>query len=139
MEFEVVGDGLWVVIHRGNTWGKRMIVGQFGKIWHPEGAAKKWSDVDPSWPAEPIKLFGPGPDSGTFDYFTEAINGKEKLTRTDYTASEDDNILVQGVSRNKYALGYFGLAYYDAHKDKLNIVAIAAKKGDAYVTPNNDT
>ncbi len=138
-EIQIAWDGLAVVIHKDNNWARKLSVEQLKKIWHPEMAAKKWSDVDPSWPAEPILLYGPGPDSGTFDYFTEAINGKEKLTRTDYTASEDDNTLVQGVSRNKYALGYFGLAYYEAHKDKLNVVAVAAKNGDPFVEPTVET
>jgi phosphate transport system substrate-binding protein len=136
---QVAWDGLAVVVHRDNDWARKMTVDQLKTIWHPDMAAKKWSDVDPSWPSETIVLYGPGPDSGTFDYFTEAINGQEKSTRTDYTASEDDNTLVQGVSRNKYALGYFGLAYYEAHKDKLHTVAIAMKKGDPYVEPTSDT
>jgi phosphate transport system substrate-binding protein len=138
-EIQVAWDGLAVVINKDNNWANKMTVEQLKKIWHPDSAAKKWSDVDPSWPNETIMLYGPGPDSGTFDYFTEAINGKEKATRTDYTASEDDNILVQGVARNKYAMGYFGLAYYEAHKDKLNVVAIAPKNGDAFVTPTVET
>lgn len=138
-QLQVAWDGLAVVINKENTWATKMTVDQLKKIWHPESAAKKWSDVDPSWPNEPIILYGAGPDSGTFDYFTEAINGKEKLTRTDYNASEDDNTLVQGVSRNKYALGYFGMAYYDGHKDKLTAVAIAEKNGDPFVTPSIET
>lgn len=138
-EFQIAWDGLAVVVNKENDWARKMTVDQLRKIWHPDFAAKKWSDIDPAWPAEPIQLYGPGPDSGTFDYFTEAVNGKEKVTRNDYTASEDDNTLVQGVSRNKYALGYFGLAYYEAHKDKLVAVAIAAKEGDPYVTPSAET
>jgi len=138
-EIQVAWDGLAVVIHKDNTWANKMTVEQLKKIWHPESAAKKWSDVDPSWPAETIALYGAGPDSGTFDYFTEAINGKEKVTRTDYGASEDDNNTVQGVARNKYAMGFFGLAYYETNKDKLNVVAVAPKAGDDYVTPTNAT
>jgi phosphate transport system substrate-binding protein len=138
-EFQIAWDGLAVVVNKENDWARKMTVDQLKKIWRPDSPAKKWSDIDPAWPAEPIQLYGPGPDSGTFDYFTEAVNGKEKVTRNDYTASEDDNTLVQGVSRNKYALGYFGLAYYEAHKDKLAAVAIAAKEGDPYVTPSAET
>src|SRR5438128_12397156 len=110
-----------------------MTVPQLRKIWQPENPAKKWSDVDPSWPAEPIKLFGAGPDSGTFDFFTEAINGKEKASRKDYTPTEDDNVTVNGVAGNRYAMGYFGIAYYEENKDKLAVVAIAQKEGGPYV------
>lgn len=139
-ELQVAWDGLAVVIHKDNTWATKMTVEQLKKIFHPDIAAKKWSDIDPSWPNETIILYGAGPDSGTFDYFTEAINGKEKLIRTaDYNASEDDNTLVQGVARNKFAIGYFGLAYYEVHKDKLNVVAIAAKNGDPFITPSIET
>lgn len=140
-DLQVAWDGLAVVINKDNKWAQKMTVEQLKKIWHPDNqkTVMKWSDVDPSWPAEQIKLFGPGPDSGTFDYFTEVINGKEKLSRTDYQASEDDNTLVKGVEGNKYAMGYFGLAYYEQNKDKLNVVAIAQKSGDPYVTPTNET
>lgn len=138
-EFQVAWDGLAVVIHPANDWAKKMTVEQLRKIWHPDSAAKKWSDVDPSWPNQEIKLFGPGPDSGTFDYFTEVINGKEKLSRKDYEASEDDNVLVNGVAGNKYAMGYFGLAYFEANKDKLAVVAVAAKEGADYVLPDQNT
>jgi phosphate transport system substrate-binding protein len=95
--------------------------------------------VDPSWPKEEIKLFGPGSDSGTFDYFTEVINGKETLSRKDFFPSEDDNVLVNGVAGNKYAMGYFGLAYYEANKDKLNVVAVAAKDGGEYIEPTTES
>ncbi len=139
IELQVAWDGLALVTHKDNKWASKMTVEQLRKIWHPDTAAKKWSDVDPSWPSEKIELFGAGPDSGTFDYFTEAINGKEKVIRTDYTASEDDNTAVQGVARNKYGLGFFGLAYFEAHKDKLNVVSIAVKDGAPFVTPTNDT
>lgn len=137
-EIQIAWDGLAVVINKENNWATKMTVEQLKKIWHPDSAAKRWSDVDPSWPNEPIKLYGPGADSGTFDYFTEAVNGKEKVTRTDYTASEDDNVLVTGVERNKYALGYFGLAYLEAHRDKLTAVQIKGK-GPEYVYPNQET
>jgi len=139
LELQVAWDGLAVVVNKENTWATKMTAEQLKKIWHPDTAAKKWSDVDPSWPDQPIKLFGPGTDSGTFDYFTETINGKERLSRSDYTPSEDDLVLVKGVEQNKYALGYFGVAYYETHKDKLNVVAVKAKDGDAYVAPSKDT
>jgi phosphate transport system substrate-binding protein len=139
VKIQVAWDGISVVINKDNTWAQKMTVEQLKKIWHPDMAAKKWSDVDPAWPAERIDLYGPGPDSGTFDFFTEAINGKEKLTRSDFTPSEDDNVLVAGVARNKYAMGYFGMAYYEANKDKLAVVHIAAKNGDPFVAPNDET
>lgn len=141
VELQVAWDGLAVVIHPDNTWARKMTVEHLKKIWHPDSAAKKWSDVDPNWPDQEIKLFGPGADSGTFDYFTEAINGKEKLSRKDYQASENDNDLVRGVAGNKYAMGYFGVAYFEENKDKLGIVAVApAGKGlDAAVIPTKDT
>lgn len=135
IELQVAWDGLAVVIHPDNTWARKMTVDQLRKIWHPEGAAKKWSDVDPSWPAEEIKLWGAGSDSGTFDYFTEAINGKEKLIRSDYTPTEDDNVTVQGVVRNKYGMGFFGVAYFEQNKDKLAVVAVMNPKTKEFVLP----
>ncbi len=106
-------------------------------MWEPgaQGRVSKWNQVRSDWPAQPLMLFGPGADSGTFDYFTEAVNGKAKASRGDYTASEDDNVLVQGVENNKNALGYFGYAYYIAHKDKMRAVPIDNGKGKA-VSPS---
>lgn len=142
-ELQIAWDGLALIIHPDNTWAKKMTVEQLKKIWHPDTPefknAKKWSDVDSSWPAEPIQLYGAGPDSGTFDYFTEAINGKEKVIRTDYNASEDDNNTIVGIERNKYAIGFLGLAYYESHKDKLGLVAVAPKAGADYVLPSAET
>jgi phosphate transport system substrate-binding protein len=139
LELMVAWDGLTVVIHPENTWARQMTVEQLRKIWHPDTAAKKWSDVDPNWPNEELKLYGAGPDSGTFDFFTEAINGKEKLSRKDYEASENDLILVRGVAGSKYALGYFGLAYYEENKTGLTAVAIAEKAGGPFVLPSKET
>lgn len=138
VELQAAWDGLTVVVNPQNNWARKMTVEQLRKIWHPDSAVKRWSDVDPAWPNEEIRLFGAGPDSGTFDYFTEAINGKEKLSRRDYEASEDDNVLVKGIAGNKYALGYFGLAYYEENKDKLAAVAVAARDGAAYVEPTQE-
>jgi phosphate transport system substrate-binding protein len=141
LELQVAWDGLAVVIHPENTWARKLTLEQLKKIWHPNSGAIRnavtWSDVDPAWPREEIRLFGPGPDSGTFDFFTEAVNGKEKVIRTDYTASEDDNNLVQGIARNKYAIGFFGVAYYEANKQSLAAVAVAGPKGEGadYVFP----
>jgi phosphate transport system substrate-binding protein len=101
-----------------------------------QNKVKTWKQVNPAWPDQPLKLFGPGADSGTFDYFTEAVNGKSKASRGDYTASEDDNVLVQGVSRDVNALGYFGYAYYIENKDKLKAVPIAPAAGQPGVEPS---
>lgn len=139
VEFQVAWDGLTVVINKENTWARNMTVEQLRKIWHPDTAVKNWNEVDPNWPDEEIKLFGPGSDSGTFDYFTEAINGKEKVSRKNYIASEDDNIIVNGVVGNKYALGYFGLAYYAENKEKLTAVAISPREGEPAVSPSIET
>jgi len=139
LELQVAWDGLSVVVHSENIWARKMTVEQLRKIWHPDTAARQWSDVASGWPNEEIRLFGPGPDSGTFDFFTEAVNGKEKLSRKDYLASEDDNIIVQGVAGNRFAVGYFGLAYYEANKDKLGLVAIAAEPSGEYVLPSTES
>ena len=131
MELPVAFDALTVVINPSNTWVKSLTVADLKKMWEPgaQGRVTKWNQVRSEWPAQPLMLFGPGADSGTFDYFTEAVNGKAKASRGDFTASEDDNTLVQGVENNKNALGYFGYAYYTAHKDKLRAVPIVNGKG----------
>jgi len=134
-ELQVAWDGLAIVIHPENTWARKLTVAQLKKIWHPDSAAKKWSDVEDGWPAEEIKLFGAGSDSGTFDYFTEVINGKEKVIRPDYTPTEDDNVTVNGVARNKYAMGFFGVAYYEVNKGKLEVVAVMNPKTKEYELP----
>jgi phosphate transport system substrate-binding protein len=110
-------------------------------MWEPaaQEKVKKWKDVRPEWPDAPLKLFGPGADSGTFDYFTEAIMGKSKSSRGDFTASEDDNVLVQGISGDKNALGYFGLAYYEENKKKLKIVPIVNPATNKEVIPSLQT
>ena len=113
----------------------------FRSIWEPaaQGKITSWNQVNPAWPDAPIKLFGAGADSGTFDYFTEAIVGKSKSSRGDFTASEDDNVLVQGVSRDKGALGFFGYSYYAENSKKLKAVAIVEKAGQKGVLPSFDT
>jgi phosphate transport system substrate-binding protein len=133
IEIPVAYDALTVVVNPKNTWAKTMTTAELKKMWEPAatGQVMTWNQVNPAWPDAPIKLFGPGADSGTFDYFTEAINGKSKASRTDFTASEDDNVLVTGVSRDKNALGYFGLAYYVENQKKLNAVAVVNKEGKA--------
>ena len=132
-EVPVAFDALTVVVNPANTWAKALTVADLKKMWEPaaQGRITTWNQINPKFPKEKIMLFGPGADSGTFDYFTEAVTGKAKSSRGDYTASEDDNTLVQGVENNKNALGYFGFAYYAAHKDKMTAVGIDAGKGKA--------
>jgi phosphate transport system substrate-binding protein len=124
VEFEVAYDGIAIVVNKENTWLENITIEELKKIWEPDSKVKFWSDVNPAWPKEAIKLYGPGTDSGTFEYFTEAVNGKAKAIRTDFTASEDDNVLVQGVSGDKFAMGYFGVAFYEENNDKLKIIKV---------------
>jgi len=132
-ELPVAFDALTVVINPKNTFIKQLTVAEMKKMWEPaaQGKVTRWNQVNPSWPDAPMKLFGPGADSGTFDYFTEAVVGKSKSSRGDFTASEDDNVLVQGVSRDVNGLGYFGYAYYVENRDKLKAVPIVNEKGQA--------
>ncbi|MGZ9006389.1 MAG: substrate-binding domain-containing protein, partial [Burkholderiales bacterium] len=132
---------LTVVVNPKNNFIKSMSVAELKKIWEPvaQGKITHWNQVNASWPNQPIKLFGAGADSGTFDYFTEAITGKSKSSRGDFTASEDDNVLVQGVSRDVNALGFFGYAYYHENRDKLRAVAIVDKEGKPAVSPSEAT
>jgi phosphate transport system substrate-binding protein len=138
-ELPVAFDALTVVIHPKNTFIKQLTVAEMKKMWEPaaQGKVMRWNQVNPTWPDQPLKLFGPGADSGTFDYFTEAIVGKSKSSRGDFTASEDDNVLVQGVSRDVNGLGYFGYAYYIENKGKLKAVPIVNDKGNP-VEPSMD-
>jgi phosphate transport system substrate-binding protein len=140
-ELPVAFDALTVVINPGNTWVDHLTIDELKKMWEPAAQGKqiKWSDVRSGWPDAPIKLYGPGADSGTFDYFTEAVNGKSKASRGDYTASEDDNVLVQGVAGDKNALGYFGYAYYQENKDKLKAVPILNPQTNKPVVPSEQT
>ncbi|MCX7893156.1 MAG: PstS family phosphate ABC transporter substrate-binding protein [Burkholderiales bacterium] len=132
-ELPVAFDALTVVVNPKNAFVKTLTVDELKKIWEPgaQGKVTKWNQVNPAWPDAQMKLFGPGADSGTFDYFTEAVVGKAKSSRGDFTASEDDNVLVQGVSRDVNGLGYFGFAYYVENKDKLKAVPIVNSKGQA--------
>ena len=139
VQMPVAYDGITVVIHPDNDWAELMTVEQLQLIWQKDSPVQKWSDVDPSWPDEKINLYGPGTASGTFEYFTEAINGEAKVSREDYVPSEDDNVLVQGVSSDKYALGYFGYSYYIDNADRLKSVAIKPKDGSEYVSPSIET
>ena len=132
-ELPVAFDALTVVVNPRNTFIQQLTVPELKKIWEPgaQGKVTRWNQVNPQWPDQPMKLFGPGADSGTFDYFTEAVVGKAKSSRGDFTASEDDNVLVQGVSRDVNGLGYFGYAYYVENKDKLRAVPIVNPRGQA--------
>ena len=125
MEIPVAYDGLTVVIHKKNTWAKDMTIAELKKIWDKDSKVKTWADVRKGWPNRKIKLYGPGTDSGTFDYFTKVINGKSGRSRSGYTKSEDDNVLVKGVSGDQDAMGYFGYAYYKENKSILQSVKIA--------------
>ncbi len=141
IELPVAYDALTVVINQKNDFIKSMTVEELKKMWEPaaQGKIKTWKQVNAAWPDKPLKLFGAGSDSGTFDYFTEAIVGKAKSSRGDYTASEDDNVLVQGVSGDVGAIGYFGYAYFEENQDKLNAVPIVEKAGKPAVSPSPET
>lgn len=138
-EIVMANDGLSVVANPENDWAKCLTVKQLNKIWGPEaeGKVKTWKDVDPSFPAEKLDLFGAGTDSGTFDYFTEAINGETGAIRTDYSPSEDDNVTIQGVQGSKGALGFFGLSYAEENPNAVKIVPV--DNGAGCVTPSTET
>ncbi|MBM4262652.1 MAG: PstS family phosphate ABC transporter substrate-binding protein [Deltaproteobacteria bacterium] len=131
IELPVAYDALTIIVNPKNDWVKSLTVADLKKMWEPgaQGKVTNWNQVRSEWPNAPLKLFGPGADSGTFDYFTEAIVGKAKSSRGDFTASEDDNVLVQGVANDRNALGYFGFAYYVENQKKLKGVAIDGGKG----------
>ncbi len=137
VELPIAFDGLSVVVNKENDWVDQLTAEELKRIWQPESVVKTWQDVRPEWPAEEIKLYGPGADSGTFDYFTKAINGKEQASRADYTSSEDDNVLVQGIAGDLYSLGYFGFAYYKENANKLRIVPVDG--GDGPILPTLET
>jgi len=137
LELGVATDALSVVVSNSNTFIDCITTAQLRTIWDAGSTVTKWSDVDPSWPAEPLALFGPGADSGTFDYFTEVINGKAKQSRSDYTPSEDDNALVTGVAGNQYALGYFGYSYLEENLDKIR--ALKIDSGSGCIEPSSET
>jgi phosphate transport system substrate-binding protein len=134
--FTVANDGLSVVVNRSNTWANCLTVAELKKIWEPGSKVESWSQVRDGFPNVPLKLFGPGTDSGTFDYFTEVINGRARASRSDYLASEDDNILIRGVEGERGGLAYFGFSYYEENKDKLKVVAVDQGKGQGCVTPS---
>lgn len=133
----VAMDGLSVMVSPDNDFVECLTTDQLKMIWEPGSTVAKWSDVNPSWPSNDIVLYGPDTDSGTFDYFTEEIMGEAQLSRPDYTASADDNVLVQGIAGGKYSLGYFGFAYYQENTDKLKLVAVDS--GNGCVLPTSES
>ena len=133
IELKIGLDGLTVVANPENTWAQNLTTEDLKKIWADGSTVKTWKDVNPAWPAEPIKLYGPDQDSGTYDYFIEEILGKDGKIRKDYSPSSDDNQLVQGVEGDKGALGYFGYAYYLEQKDKLKALSING------ISPSDET
>jgi phosphate transport system substrate-binding protein len=139
IELPIAFDALTVVVHPQNNWAKDITIAELKKMWEPaaQGKINNWNQVRASWPNRPLKLFGAGNKSGTFDYFTEATVGKTRASRTDYTASEDDEVIAAGVSKDPNALGYFGYAYYEEHKGKLKTVAVNSGKGP--VLPTRET
>jgi phosphate transport system substrate-binding protein len=139
IELPVAYDGLTVVVHPENDWAKEITTEELKKIWEPgaQGTITKWNQIRANWPDKEMHLYGPGVESGTYDYFTEAVVGKSGASRGDYTASEDDNVLVQGVSTDPYALGFFGYAYYEENQNKLKVVAVNNGKGA--ITPSLET
>jgi phosphate transport system substrate-binding protein len=137
VEFLVANDGIAVVVNKQNTWAKCLTVDQLKQIWQPESKVGNWNQIDPKFPDEKLRLFGPGTDSGTFDFFTDKIVGEEGSSRSDYSATEDDNVTVRGVAGEKGGLGYFGLSYFEQNQDKLRDVAVDG--GDGCVSPSRAT
>jgi phosphate transport system substrate-binding protein len=144
IELPVSYDGLAVVVHPKNDWARSMTVAELNKLWAPDAQGKilRWNQVRADWPDQEIHLYGAGVDSGTFDYFTEVINGKAKMSRGDYTSSEDDNVLVQGVSGDPLALGFMGLAYFEENRERLKLVPIDDEdpsNGEGPIEPSPET
>ena len=136
-ELSIANDGLTVVVNADNDWAECLTVEQLNTIWAPDSTVSNWNEVDPSFPDEPLTLAGPGTDSGTFDYFTDAINDEEGASRTDFEASEDDNVIVQAVQGSRGGMGYFGFSYYEENQDTLK--ALEVDGGDGCVAPSIDT
>jgi phosphate transport system substrate-binding protein len=137
--FTVANDALTVVVNQQNTWARCLTTAELKRIWEPGSKVDNWRDVRPGFPDVPLKLFGPGTDSGTFDYFTEAINGRSRASRSDYQASEDDNVLVQGVSGERGGMAYFGFSYYTENQSRLNAIQVTNPKTNQCVAPSRAT
>ncbi len=136
-ELPIAKDGIAVVAHPDNDFATCLTLDELRRVWSPDGGVARWSDLRSGWPDEPIQLYGPGPDSGTFDFFTETVNGEWGRSRRDFQASEDDNILVQGVGGDTHSLGYFGFAYYGSNADRLALIAVDV--GTGCVRPSGET
>ncbi|RPJ87458.1 MAG: PstS family phosphate ABC transporter substrate-binding protein [Acidobacteria bacterium] len=144
VELPVAYDGIAILVNPKNTWCESITVEELKRLWEPSAQNKvtRWNQVRPNWPDREIHLFGPGVDSGTYDYFTGAIVGKEGASRGDFTSSEDDNVLVQGIAADELALGFFGYAYYEENKDRLRVVPVNdgnPQNGDGPIVPTVDT
>jgi phosphate transport system substrate-binding protein len=141
IELPIAYDGIAIVVHAKNDWADRMTVDELRQLWRPEAQnqIRRWSQIRTGWPDREIHLFGAGVDSGTYDYFTEAIVAMEHSSRGDFTSSEDDNVLVQGISSDPLALGFFGYAYYAENADRLKLVAVDAGNGGGPLTPSPET
>jgi phosphate transport system substrate-binding protein len=136
-ELQIANDGIAVVVNNENDWAACLTVEQLKKIWEPDSKVKSWKDIDASFPDERLTLAGPGTDSGTFDFFTKEINGEEGASRTDYQATEDDNVIIQAVEGDKGGLGYFGLSYFE--QNKANLKDVQVDGGSGCVTPSTET
>lgn len=134
LELPVAFDGLSIVVNPANDWVDQLSIDELRIIWQPGSTVDSWDDIRPEWPAEPIRLYGPGTDSGTFDYFTEAVMGESGHSRPDYTSSEDDNVIVQGITGDKYSLGFFGYAYYIANQERVKVVPVDGGQGPVLPT-----
>jgi phosphate transport system substrate-binding protein len=139
VELPVAFDGLTIVVNKANDWAKQMTIEQIRKVYSADGGAKTWKDIDPSWPDERMKIYSPGTDSGTFDYFREVVVGKDGKIRGDMSVSEDDNVLVRGVEGDRNAIGFFGFAYFTENQGKLRAVPVVNPKSGKAVTPANET
>jgi phosphate transport system substrate-binding protein len=127
--FTVANDGLSIVVNKSNTWANCLTTGELKKVWEPGSKVNNWKDIRSSFPDVDLKLYGAGTDSGTFDFFTEVINGRARASRSDYSATENDNVTVRGVEGDRGAMGYFGLSYYEENKSKLKVLAVDGGKG----------
>jgi len=136
-KLEIAYDGLSVVVNPSNDWVDCITTDELAAMWGPDATADSWNDINSDWPDQPLTLYGPGTDSGTFDYFTEQINGEQGASRTDYTPSEDDNVLVEGVAGDENALGYFGFAYYEQNQDRLKLLEVDS--GTGCIAPSPET